>query len=308
MSETGAEWDPRVIAAVITVAATLGSFGLNALFTHVWLPRRAANQKRQETIGRFARPLARAVQSNVVYLRTFIRFKENGWFGSQSDDYFRLAMLYTIAEFFAWWQLIEDYAYLEFSEPGSTGESLNRRGLRVYRNFNSFIYHSASGVDTSRIKELTVPRRVSQAIGELMVSDSDTNLGPTSKGVIGFAEFTERYKTDRSLKEWLKYVERLFLTAEGKGGEAELAIERLQLLLSSFEIFKNDLDLLFDLPGEHRIRIELKQTDSVRDEVLSEFLYAYKDYPFEVVSKGMSSRDVTTHREEQLSLPLPSRA
>ena len=284
------------MAAIITAVATILAFGLNVAFNHLFLPKIQKKRDKKGVLDKFGYPLTRVVRSNVVYLRMFLDNLDKGWVTSDTDEYFRLSLLYTIGEFFGWWRMIESNAYLEFAERNTDRSNLYHKGIRVFKAMNSFAYFSEiSEPDKIRIEKTTIPRRAAQAMGEMMIADSQESL-------IDFNDFCERFQNEKKFQKWFQYALRVFEKAES--AKDPDALERIELVLCAMEIFNQNLLMLIEAKGSNVSELELFAHQHIRASVKQRFLYNYRKENFRVRVGDLISDSVSPSDETQMRLQL----
>jgi hypothetical protein len=205
-------------------------------------------------------------------LQKFSKFEQKSDINPK-DDYYCLSILYAFPCFFGWYRILENEAFLEFSELYEKESNIKTSGLSYesYENqqlypkpggttsviisamfnknvlinlqlediyhglFKDIVNHSLFGRD-NYLKEISgIPKFALNAIGDLMINESQG-----SKKVLSFIEFIQIYNNDGNFRKCLSYIVDVIIEMErsSSSNQGLTMILKFYLRIREFLYFK----------------------------------------------------------------------
>lgn len=216
-------------SAIATIATTILKYAFDIYIVPKISGRRSADEK----VDRLRPQLIESAEAAGSYVRLLLRFRSRRWFSAE-DDYFRLSILYAMAEFFAWHHIVSRYAHPEVAKSSSIASVFGKYSRRTLKPLSGFGYQKDfSRRELEAFENQEVPRRAIQAIAELMITDEEGGEFP---GTIKFIDFVKRYETDPDFKRWFAFLEEAFRAIENRD-EKTLYFDRFVIFTIALQVF-----------------------------------------------------------------------
>ncbi|MCI4664356.1 MAG: hypothetical protein MRY74_06505 [Neomegalonema sp.] len=240
------------LVAIATVASAAVSLFVNFIYLEYIRPARERRRARRDTLTKVGLPLLRAAKSASSYTDLFLRERRRRWFETDPDGMFRISLLYSLAELFAWARRIEEEAFIDIAPPEERAGAFHYAMGRVFKAMTSLSYfRNQSDEEREAAIVAAVPRRALQAVGELMIV-RERAFAEDEPRILSFHMFARRYETDEDFRRWMDKMGALFLRAERDGDAASLT--RVALLNTNLNTFAAFLERYLDVQSTRRER------------------------------------------------------
>lgn len=213
------------------------------IFEQLISPATNYKRKAKQALKRYSNPLLLSADSLVRCLELYLKNIDQNWINDE-DDYFKMNILYCFGQYFGWCKVIEEKSFFELDVSISRQSSLFiQKFYRVYKGLNSFYYFEniikENPEFTHEVERASIKRLHIQAIGELMIKDSQNSNEELPKA-LKFIEFVALYKTDKTFKNWFEPVLYLLMNVEKK--KNNLYWSRMAIFLINLQLFINFYD------------------------------------------------------------------
>lgn len=213
------------------------------IFEQLISPATNYKRKAKQSLKRYSNPLLLSADSLVRCSELYLRNIDRNWINDE-DDYFKMNILYCFGQYFSWCKIIEEKSFFELDASISRkSKRFIQKFYRVYKGLNSFYYFDDLIKEnhelTSEVEKASIKRLHIQAIGELMIKDSQDSNEELPK-ILKFTEFVTLYKNDNSFKNWFEPV--LYLLINVKKDINNLYWSRMSIFLINLQSFVNFYD------------------------------------------------------------------
>lgn len=194
----------------------------------------------QKALNELKFPFLRACKSLEKRIELVLKNNNTNWVDDKNDDYFYLSTLYQFGVFFGWVRVLEDKAYLEFSNSKET-KSFYRLFSNILESFTGHIHFSKLiNVPFEEKCKGTFQRLVIRAMGELMVSIDAKDNSVKAYRMLEFTEFVKLMNESETFKKWFGYLGNFLRNLEKS--PKDLRWDRLLIIASFLSIMSKHLD------------------------------------------------------------------
>jgi len=225
------------------IAAVLGgliSAFFKFLFEGYLESKMKARWEDRKTLNELKFPFLRACNSLEKRIELVLKNNDTNWVDDKEDDYFYLSTLYQFGVFFGWIRVLEDKAYLEFSNNQET-KVFYRLFFNIMESFTGHIHFSKlTDVPFDEKCKGTFQRLVVRAMGELMVSINPRDNSAQGYRMLEFTEFVTLMNESDKFKKWFGYLGNFLRNLEKS--PKDLRWDRLLIIASFLSIMSKYLD------------------------------------------------------------------
>ncbi len=213
-----------------TVIWILISVGLGGLISQVikFIFEQTVPQLQRRRASRIARrkysyPLYHAASELLKVLEeNFLSLDRNRRYSK--DSYLNVKILYGFGSFFGWGRIFLRESFSEYSElkKGVKEEEEKKAARGRWKSFDTHFYNAMycmsddwffshmkeEEMSLSEIESATIPRHVTNIIGDLMIKEAKFE-DKTTFDVISFIEFMQKYEANAEYKKWFCYIDKL---------------------------------------------------------------------------------------------------
>lgn len=272
--------------ALATVFTTLIKYVIDLYISPSVFGKRSAD----EIVEKLRPQLIEAAEAADSYIRLMLRFRSRKWY-SDSNDYFRMSVLYSIGQFFALHHIATTLAHPHIVKSTAIASDFEKYSKRAMKSLSGYAYQkNLSSEEKSKFENQEIPRRAIQAMAELMISDATENNLPSC---ITFVSFTNKIYEDKDFQRWFSYIDKAFIDIENRKRE-NLYFERFVLFSIGLRVFVRKLHpqrsnrIGRKLILYHINDIDQRSASNLRGEL--EEAYISYEYPFQ---KAVGDRKIS---------------
>lgn len=216
-------------SALATVLTTIVKYCIDLFVA----PRLQGRQTADQVVEKLRPRLIESAEAADSYIRLLLRFRARSWYSSD-DDYFKLSLLYSVGQFFAYHHVASVLAHPDLEKSSAIASDFDKYSKRAIKSLSGYAYQRDFSPDERRCFEgQEVPRRAIQAMAELMITEEKASTFP---GCISFIEFVDKINGDERFIRWFGYLDRVFRKIEESKNDT-LCFERFVLFSIGLRVF-----------------------------------------------------------------------